>query len=161
MQTTINKTRTLLFGIGLSLIVLMLHTHIKAQDVQNWVATHGVLKHVSSRYLSSPTVAEANDWGKRKVTVKYDYSYQGTTYSGDKAIILDFIYFPTSILESLSQGDITVYVKPNAPKESILFKRYPSEAMMQIGLFALILIALAIGLPKLLEVLKKVILKAE
>ena len=135
----------------------MILTHIKAEEIKTWERTKGTIESIYSQYASSPTVAGADDWGKKKTSIKYSYQIQGAKYSGNKAILLDYIYFPETLLTKLSPGEVNVHFNPESPSQSIISIQYPSVAMTMLALSATGLLSIALWLNRIINFLYKVL----
>lgn len=141
--------RLLSLSISLVIVSTMALTHIKAGKIKTWAKTKGTIEYIYSQYASSPTVAGAEDKGKKKTFIKYRYKVQGVDYSGKTVILLEYIYFPEILLAKLSHGEVTIYFNPEAPHQSIISTQYPYVSMIMLSLSAAALLSISLWFNKI------------
>ena len=147
--------QAILITIGAGLIIAALLTHKKALAVDSWEATQASLLYAYTQNLSSPTVAGANDWGTQKALVKFRYSVNGDSYTGNRLLLLDFIYFPQDKIHIPRNEDnkIIVYFNARERSASFVYKDYPYTAITMITIAGTIFLLIGIFLRKIGELI--------
>ena len=142
-----NFARLSLIIIGLiALATAGVLTH-SALSVKQWQSAQGQLTSLYTRNISSPTVGGANDWGPDHVFARYTYVFEGKRHEGSTVAILDSLYLPGGLLDRLETGQVEVHVNPKNASQSVIFKRFPSEALFILFSFAGLFLCLGACLP--------------
>ncbi len=114
---------------------LFITTLAATEKARNWQATPAKVVEYSL-VTSSPDVNMDHKDPKQRINAKYDYMYDGKPYQGTE---VDFTrghsdnfsqerrYQQMKILE---KKDITVYVNPANPEESVVDRSLPAEKML-------------------------------
>lgn len=135
----------LLIFIGAGLI------HHKSLQVTQWQETQGILEYA---YTQNRSVASRDAWGKNVAIIRYHYSVGGKRFSGNRLMMLDFIFTPSERIEELNTGVVPVYFDPQSPSRSFLYIDYPSTSLSMIILCGTTIFFTGIIFPMLIVAVK-------
>jgi len=140
--------QAILIIIGITLFGAALLAHKKALEVANWQATSGSLFYAYTQILLPVTVAGASDRGTKKAIILYRYSVNGEVFTGDKLMLLDFIYFPENKIRVLGDRNkkIIIYFNPKNPADSLIHKDYPHTSISMIVIAGMLFLLVGISL---------------
>ena len=103
------------------MLAIAFNTHIDSSKLADWHEVIGELQYAYTRNVSAPT-ARPSRWDRLRLILKYTYNVRGIKYSGDRLMLLDIVHVDEHRLARLHPGTIFVYVNPNDPSESLLYK---------------------------------------
>lgn len=129
--------------------------HRQAKQLDNWKGTPATLEYAYTQNLSSPTDAAANSWGSDKLILKYNFFVGNQLYSGNRLMMLDFVYFPKAPVQTLEPGEITIYFDPSNPNTSLMLIDYPRIAISILIALGTILVAIGLTLPAIIAMILK------